>query len=139
MLKIAIISDHASPLAAPGSIDCGGQNVYVAHLACQLARLGCAVDIFTRATSSELPTVLGWMALVHSIVGVGEGTGMRRSASLETSSSATASTAVDPDPAVRDRAEPRAAVRWASRRPEGDSIVRSATRNAYAAMHRVAW
>jgi D-inositol-3-phosphate glycosyltransferase len=31
--RIALISDHASPLAAPGSIDCGGQNVYVAHLA----------------------------------------------------------------------------------------------------------
>ena len=55
MLKIALISDHASPLAAPGSIDCGGQNVYVAHLACQLARLGCAVDIFTRRDSPGQP------------------------------------------------------------------------------------
>jgi D-inositol-3-phosphate glycosyltransferase len=24
---IALISEHASPLAAPGSVDCGGQNV----------------------------------------------------------------------------------------------------------------
>jgi D-inositol-3-phosphate glycosyltransferase len=51
MMNIALISDHASPLASPGSIDCGGQNVYVAHLACQLAALGCRVDIFTRRDS----------------------------------------------------------------------------------------
>ena len=33
VMKVALISDHASPLAAPGSIDCGGRNVCVAHLA----------------------------------------------------------------------------------------------------------
>lgn len=52
MRKIALISDHASPLAVPGSIDSGGQNVYVAHLARQLAQLGYAIDIFTRADGS---------------------------------------------------------------------------------------
>jgi D-inositol-3-phosphate glycosyltransferase len=46
--RIALVSDHASPLAAPGSIDCGGQNVYVAHLARELALAGYLVDIFTR-------------------------------------------------------------------------------------------
>jgi glycosyltransferase involved in cell wall biosynthesis len=60
MLNIALISDHASPLAAPGSIDCGGQNVYVAHLACQLAAHGCRVDIFTRRDSAGLPPLLQW-------------------------------------------------------------------------------
>jgi D-inositol-3-phosphate glycosyltransferase len=46
--RIALISDHASPLAAPGSVDCGGQNVYVANLARELALAGYLVDIFTR-------------------------------------------------------------------------------------------
>jgi hypothetical protein len=46
--RIALVSDHASPLASPGSIDCGGQNVYVAHLARELAHAGYLVDIFTR-------------------------------------------------------------------------------------------
>jgi hypothetical protein len=67
MLKIAIISDHASPLAAPGSIDCGGQNVYVAHLACQLARLGCAVDIFTRRDSPGQALLTHWQRNVRVI------------------------------------------------------------------------
>jgi glycosyltransferase involved in cell wall biosynthesis len=35
-------------LSEPGGIDCGGQNVYIDHLACHLARLGYHVDIFTR-------------------------------------------------------------------------------------------
>lgn len=46
--RIALVSDHASPLAAPGSVDCGGQNVYVANLARELALAGYLVDIFTR-------------------------------------------------------------------------------------------
>jgi glycosyltransferase involved in cell wall biosynthesis len=46
--QIALISEHASPLAPPGSIDCGGQNVYVANLARELALAGARVDVFTR-------------------------------------------------------------------------------------------
>jgi D-inositol-3-phosphate glycosyltransferase len=46
--RIAFISEHASPLSEPGSVDCGGQNVYIDHLACHLAKLGYYVDIFTR-------------------------------------------------------------------------------------------
>jgi D-inositol-3-phosphate glycosyltransferase len=60
MLKIALISDHASPLAAPGSIDCGGQNVYVAHVAAELARLGYQVDIFTRRDSAAQRQLVAW-------------------------------------------------------------------------------
>ncbi|MCL4183371.1 MAG: glycosyltransferase [Burkholderiaceae bacterium] len=47
-LRIALISEHASPLAALGGVDAGGQNVYVAHLARCLARAGHRVDVFTR-------------------------------------------------------------------------------------------
>jgi glycosyltransferase involved in cell wall biosynthesis len=72
MLKIALISDHASPLAAPGSVDCGGQNVYVAHLACQLAAMGHLVDVFTRRDHPAQPLLQPWrerVRVVHVPVG----------------------------------------------------------------------
>lgn len=65
--RIAMISDHASPLAEPGSIDCGGQNVYVAHLARELARAGVAVDIFTRRDAPGLRPVVDWLDGVRVI------------------------------------------------------------------------
>jgi len=47
-LRIALISEHASPLAAIGGVDAGGQNIYVAHVARSLARAGHQVDVLTR-------------------------------------------------------------------------------------------
>ncbi|GBG12607.1 HAD family hydrolase [Novimethylophilus kurashikiensis] len=67
MMKIAFISEHASPLAQPGSIDCGGQNVYVAHLAQQLAQLGFAVDIFTRRENLWQKQIVRWKPNVRVI------------------------------------------------------------------------
>lgn len=61
MLRVAFISDHASPLALPGSVDCGGQNVYVAHLARQLAGMGAEVDIFTRRDSPGQAQLHRWL------------------------------------------------------------------------------
>lgn len=58
--RIAIISEHASPLAPPGSIDCGGQNVYVACLARELALSGHLVDVFTRRDSLAQKQVVHW-------------------------------------------------------------------------------
>jgi D-inositol-3-phosphate glycosyltransferase len=58
--RLAIISEHASPLAPPGSIDSGGQNVYVAQLARALARLGHQIDIFTRRDSMAHRQVVEW-------------------------------------------------------------------------------
>ncbi|PQO96445.1 glycosyltransferase family 1 protein [Massilia phosphatilytica] len=58
--RIALISDHASPLAAPGSIDCGGQNVYVAHLARELALAGHLVDVFTRRDDVKQKQLVRW-------------------------------------------------------------------------------
>ena len=60
MLRIAMISDHASPLAALGSADAGGQNVYVAHLTRCLADRGLQVDVFTRRDSPDQPEVVAW-------------------------------------------------------------------------------
>lgn len=60
MPRIAMISDHASPLAALGSADAGGQNVYVAHVTRCLADRGIEVDVFTRRDASDQPEVLAW-------------------------------------------------------------------------------
>lgn len=65
--KIAMISEHASPLADLGSVDSGGQNVYVAHVARNLARSGYQVDVFTRRDSPELPEVFDWQDGVRVI------------------------------------------------------------------------
>ena len=55
-----MISEHASPLAALGSCDSGGQNVYVAQLTQHLADCGAEVDVFTRRDSPDLPEVVQW-------------------------------------------------------------------------------
>ncbi len=55
MMRIALISEHASPLAALGGVDSGGQNVYVDQLARHLAGMGHEVDVFTRRDSGRLP------------------------------------------------------------------------------------
>ena len=60
-VNIAMISEHASPLATIGSVDAGGQNIYVAHTARHLAALGYAVDIFTRRDDPALPAVVDWL------------------------------------------------------------------------------
>lgn len=67
MRKIALISEHASPLALIGGTDSGGQNVYVAQLARQLARLGYLVDIFTRRDSTGQEAVVDWVPNVRVI------------------------------------------------------------------------
>jgi D-inositol-3-phosphate glycosyltransferase len=57
-LRIALISEHASPIAALGGTDAGGQNVYVAHVARCLARAGHEVDVLTRRDSTRLPAAV---------------------------------------------------------------------------------
>ncbi|MDQ9170457.1 glycosyltransferase family 1 protein [Oxalobacteraceae bacterium R-40] len=67
MRKIALISEHASPLATIGSVDSGGQNVYVAHVALQLAKLGYSVDVFTRRDNDSCDVVVEWLPGVRVI------------------------------------------------------------------------
>ncbi|KUG52970.1 hypothetical protein AVL61_12165 [Kocuria rosea subsp. polaris] len=57
-MRIAMVSEHASPLAALGGVDAGGQNVYVAALAEGLARLGHDVVVYTRRDDAGLPDVV---------------------------------------------------------------------------------
>jgi len=53
-MRIAMISEHASPLAAIGGVDAGGQNIYVSHVSQCLARAGHQVDVLTRRDSTHL-------------------------------------------------------------------------------------
>src|SRR3954449_6131813 len=53
--RVAMLSVHTSPLDQPGTGDAGGMNVYVTETARRLAARGTEVEIFTRATSSDLP------------------------------------------------------------------------------------
>jgi glycosyltransferase involved in cell wall biosynthesis len=47
-MRVALVSEHASPLAVLGGVDAGGQNVHVASLAAELGRRGCQVVVHTR-------------------------------------------------------------------------------------------
>jgi glycosyltransferase involved in cell wall biosynthesis len=50
-----MVSEHASPLAALGGVDAGGQNVHVAALSLALAELGHQVDVYTRRDRTDVP------------------------------------------------------------------------------------
>ncbi|QCU79393.1 glycosyltransferase [Citricoccus sp. SGAir0253] len=54
-MDIAMVSEHASPLAALGGVDAGGQNVFVAALAAELGRCGHRVRVYTRRDDPDLP------------------------------------------------------------------------------------
>jgi D-inositol-3-phosphate glycosyltransferase len=76
--RVCLLSVHTSPLEQPGTGDAGGMNVYVVETATRMARRGVAVEVFTRATSSEHPPVaeLAPGVLVrHVVAGPFEGLG----------------------------------------------------------------
>src|SRR3954451_3097077 len=54
-MRLALVSEHASPLAVLGGVDAGGQNVHVAALGRALARRGATVVIHTRRDDPTLP------------------------------------------------------------------------------------
>jgi glycosyltransferase involved in cell wall biosynthesis len=54
-MKIALVSEHASPLAVLGGVDAGGQNVHVAALATALGANGHQVTVYTRKDDPALP------------------------------------------------------------------------------------
>ncbi len=58
MKRLAVLSLHTSPLAQPGTGDGGGMNVYVRELSSALARAGVLCEVYTRAWSDDLPSVL---------------------------------------------------------------------------------
>ncbi len=67
-MKISMISEHASPLAALGGVDAGGQNVHVAALSTALVRRGHEVTVYTRRDDDQLPARVvtdGGVEVVH--------------------------------------------------------------------------
>ncbi|WNG90327.1 glycosyltransferase [Mycobacterium sp. ITM-2016-00317] len=54
-MEIAMVSEHASPLAFLGGVDAGGQNVAVAELSSALAAQGHRVVVYTRRDDPDLP------------------------------------------------------------------------------------
>ena len=74
--RVAVLSVHTSPLEQPGTGDAGGMNVYVVETSKRLADLGVEVEVFTRATSSDLPPVVELapgVTVRHVIAGPFEG------------------------------------------------------------------
>lgn len=66
-MRVALISEHASPAAVLGGADAGGQNVYVDALARHLAGRGHTIDIFTRRADPGAPEVMPWADAVRII------------------------------------------------------------------------
>lgn len=54
-MRIAMISEHANPLAHLGGADAGGQNVHVAELSAALARRGHDVVVYSRRDDPRPP------------------------------------------------------------------------------------
>jgi D-inositol-3-phosphate glycosyltransferase len=54
-VRVAMVSEHASPLAVLGGVDAGGQNVHVANLASTMAQDGVEVTVHTRRDDTALP------------------------------------------------------------------------------------
>src|SRR5688572_24196082 len=71
-MRVALVSEHASPLAALGGVDAGGLNVHVGALATALARRGHEVEIFTRRDARRQPATVpldNRTSVVHVPVG----------------------------------------------------------------------
>jgi glycosyltransferase involved in cell wall biosynthesis len=67
-MEVAMVSEHASPLATLGGVDAGGQNVYVAALATAMAKSGASVTVYTRRDDESLPArvdVCPGVSVVH--------------------------------------------------------------------------
>jgi glycosyltransferase involved in cell wall biosynthesis len=74
-MRIAMVSEHANPLAEMGGEDAGGQNVHVAHLAAALVRQGHEVTVFTRRDRPDIEAVVfadAGYAVVHVDAGPAE-------------------------------------------------------------------
>ena len=71
-MKISMVSEHANPLAPPGSVDSGGQNVHVGALSRALAERGHQVTIYTRRDDRRTPTRVPFapgVDVVHLLAG----------------------------------------------------------------------
>lgn len=71
-MRIAMVSEHASPLAALGGVDAGGQNVHVAALSTALVARGHEVVVYTRRDDlavADRVTMTGGVTVEHLAAG----------------------------------------------------------------------
>src|SRR6266700_5955569 len=66
-IRIAFLSEHASPLATLGGADAGGQNIYVGEVSRNLGRCGFAIDVFTRRDYPDVPEIVEWSTGVRVV------------------------------------------------------------------------
>ncbi len=79
--RVAMISEHASPVALLGGVDAGGQNVYVDAVSRGLVAHGYETDVFTVRGELAQPRVVAWADGVRVIeVPVGTGRAMPKDA-----------------------------------------------------------
>ena len=72
--RVAMISEHASPVALLGGVDAGGQNVYVDAVSRGLGAHGYETDVFTVRGDLAYPEVVAWADGVRVIeIPVGAG------------------------------------------------------------------
>ena len=58
--RVAMISEHASPITLLGGVDAGGQNVYVDAVSRGLVAHGYETDVFTVRGELEYPRIVAW-------------------------------------------------------------------------------
>jgi D-inositol-3-phosphate glycosyltransferase len=66
-LRLAMLSMHTCPLAAPGGKQTGGMNVYVRELSRELGRMGVEVDVYTRSQDAGIPRVVALGERAHVV------------------------------------------------------------------------
>ena len=72
--RVAMISEHASPVALLGGVDAGGQNVYVDAVSRDLAAHGYETDVYTVRGDLAQPEVIAWadgVRIVEIPAGIG--------------------------------------------------------------------
>ncbi|MET4781698.1 glycosyltransferase [Glaciihabitans sp. UYNi722] len=65
--RVAMVSMHTSPLAAPGTGDSGGMNVSLLSMAAEVAKRGVEVDLLTRATGAPGMREIGDGVTLHEL------------------------------------------------------------------------
>jgi D-inositol-3-phosphate glycosyltransferase len=65
--RVAMVSMHTSPAAAPGTADAGGMNVAILGLARELGDRGVDVDLLTRAEGEPSVTRLADRVTLHEL------------------------------------------------------------------------
>src|SRR5438105_13426309 len=67
LMRIAFLSEHASPVALLGGADAGGKNAMVDEVSRNMAQRAYAIDTFTRRDGRDMPEVVAYAPGVRVI------------------------------------------------------------------------